>query len=77
MKVERILSESDLIPQRAQNTTRKKVDGVFNEDAVSFEGKEQRNDGGEGAHLTYGRRPQKKVHEEETETPKDDLDVVA
>lgn len=76
MKIERILSESDLLPQRVQQTSRRKEEGVLTEDAVSFEGREQRRENGNGQYSAYSPRKKIIIVEQEPES-KDDVDVTA
>lgn len=78
MKVERILSESDLLQQRIQATSRRQREGVLSEDAVEFEGKEQRKENPEHQYPAYGpKKPLILPLNEEIDTKKDELDVIA
>ena len=79
MKVERILTETDLLPQRILASSRKKTEGVFHEEAVNFEPKEERKQEQQDMHyLAYSSKKQvvKQGTETDIEAKKEDLDVV-
>ena len=79
MKVERILTENDLLPQKAAITSKKKVANVLTEDAVTFEGKEEKRRENSGQqHLSYSPKNKGLLSDEANNTEsKEDLDVVA
>ena len=79
MKVERILSETDLLPQRIAVTSRKKKEQVLNEDAVSFEPSEERKKEQQDKHyLSYSLKQHHITPAQEADVSvKEDLDVVA
>ncbi len=80
MKVERILSETDLLPQRINDASRiaRQNRNVLSEDAVTFEGNNKQRREESGTHYpAYGPKKHFTQHSEGEDTEKkNDIDVV-
>jgi len=77
MRVERILSESDLLPQRIHAGTRRAREGVLSEDAIEFEGKEQRKENSEQQYSAYNKKNKALIVPAEENQSKEEIDIIA